>query len=234
MRSRSHWALLTVVLVLAWAAPAAADDVYVTTANGVAQFDVAAGGALAPKSPATVAAGSVPTFVAVSPDGHSVYVTNTGSDDVSQYDVGAGGALTPKSPATVAAGSEPAGIAVSPDGHSVYVTNIAAAVSFDGTVSQYDVGAGGVLSPKSPPTVPAGQSPFGVAVSPDGNNVYVVNHADGTISEYGAGAGGALAGLGTVGTGPDAWEVAVSPDSNSVYVTNPHSDSLTYSDTVAQ
>jgi hypothetical protein len=41
-----------------WVAPAAAGDVYVTlaTSNAVAQFDIGAGSALAPKSPATVAA----------------------------------------------------------------------------------------------------------------------------------------------------------------------------------
>ena len=62
-----------------------------------------AGGALSPKRPATVAAGAVAAAVAVSPDGHSVYVPNLGGR-VSQYDVGAGGALSPKSPATVTAG----------------------------------------------------------------------------------------------------------------------------------
>jgi hypothetical protein len=54
-------------------------------------------------------------------------------------------------------------VAVSPDGRSVYV------VTFDifpGAVSQYDVGAGGALHPKSPATVVAGDAPFGVAVSP--------------------------------------------------------------------
>ena len=98
--------------------------------------------------------------MAVSPNGASVYVTNSSSDNVSQYDVGAGGALTPKSPATVAAGSSPQGVAVSPNGASVYVAN-----NGSDNVSQYDVGAGGALTPKSPATVAAGSGPVGVAVS---------------------------------------------------------------------
>ena len=61
-------------------------------------------------------------------------------------------------------------MAVSPDGGSVYVTNVG-----DDSVSQYDVGAGGALSPKSPATVAAGDGPYGVAVSPDGGSVYVAN-----------------------------------------------------------
>ena len=79
------------------------------TSVSVSQYDVGAGGALSPKSPATVATGTNPYGVAVSPDGGSVYVTNVASDSVSQYDVGAGGALSPKSPATVAAGTFPSG-----------------------------------------------------------------------------------------------------------------------------
>ena len=93
--------------------------------DSVSQYDVGAGGALSPKSPATVAAGGLPYGVAVSPDGESVYVTNAEQrHSVSQYDVGAGGALSPKSPATVAAGRSPSGVAVSPDGESVYVANV--------------------------------------------------------------------------------------------------------------
>ena len=101
----------------------------------VSQYDVGAGGLLAPLVPPTVAAGASPQGVAVSPDGGSVYVTNTGSDSVSQYDVGAGGALQPKSPPMVTAGTSPIGVAVSPDGKSVYVTNDGRAPSLSTTLA---------------------------------------------------------------------------------------------------
>ena len=70
---------------------------------------------------------------------------------------------------------------------SVYVAD-----GIRNTVAQYDVGAGGVLSPKTPATVAAGVTPFGVAVSPDGKSVYVTN-ANQIVSQYDVGAGGALA-----------------------------------------
>ncbi len=73
-------------------------------------------------------------------------------------------ALTPESAARWPPGAARRGVAVSPDGQSVYVTNRSSS-----DVSQYDVGAGGALSPKSPATV---SSPIAdrraVAVSPDG------------------------------------------------------------------
>ena len=203
-------------------APAnAAPFVYVTNHLGgsVSQFDVSADGSLAPLLPPTVPAGDSPFGIAVSPDGHSVYVAN-GSGSISQYDVGVGGALSPKNPATVPTGNTPFGLAVSPDGRSVYVTN-----SGDISVSQYDVGVGGTLTPKSPSTVAAGNHPAGVAVSLDGRSVYVTNFnnmfsPDDDVFQYDVGAGGALqpkdppvvkAGFSPVG-------VAVSPDSRSVYV----------------
>src|SRR5438876_10820303 len=52
----------------------------------------------------------------------------------------------------------------------VYVANFASE-----DVTQYDVGAGGLLAPLVPPAVAAGNVPIGVAVSPDGGSVYVTN-----------------------------------------------------------
>jgi len=80
----------------------------------VSQYNVAPGGKLSPKNPATVATGDGPEQIAVRPNGTSVYVANTNSGDVSQYNVAAGGKLVPKAPATVTAGGGPAGIATNP------------------------------------------------------------------------------------------------------------------------
>jgi DNA-binding beta-propeller fold protein YncE len=228
LRSVPRVALLSVVVALAWAVPAAASDVYVTNVDSgnVSQYNVGLGGLLAPKSPATVLAGVFPQGVVVSPDGTSVYVAGgppSGNGTVSQYTVGAGGALTPKSPAPVGAGVGAFEVAVSPDGNSLYVTN-----SNGRTVSQYDVGAGGVLAPKSPPRAQTGQTPGGVAVSPDGHNVYVANTGAGTVSQYSVGVGGKLSlkKAGPVGAGTGPFEVAVSRDSHSVYVTNLDSNNI--------
>jgi DNA-binding beta-propeller fold protein YncE len=104
---------------------------------------------------------------------------------------------------------------VSPDGRSVYVAN------GNASISQYDVGTGGALSSKSPATVPAGGSPFGVAVSPDGRSVYVTSgFGGGGISQYDVGAGGALSPKSPASVPTGFWPsgVAVSPDGRSVYV----------------
>jgi hypothetical protein len=59
----------------------------------------------------------------------------------------------------VSAGANPGLAAVSPDGQNVYVTNVN-----DNTLSQYDVGANGELTPLSPATLATGVNPFGIAV----------------------------------------------------------------------
>lgn len=105
---------------------------------------------------------------------------------------------------------------------SVYVTNVAG-----NDVSQFDVAAGGLLSPKTPPTVPAGAAPWGIAVSPDGTSVYVVGGST-TVSQFDVGPGGALApkAPAAIATQSAARGVAVSPDGASVYVTNTGSASV--------
>src|SRR6185436_5509461 len=103
------------VAMFACAAPVAhGDTVYVTNNFGssVSQYGVGAGGALAPKATPTVAAGTNPIAIVVSPDGRSVYVANNGSASVSQYTVRDDGTLAAKSPATVPAGTGPSAIAI--------------------------------------------------------------------------------------------------------------------------
>jgi len=212
-----------------WAVAVSPDgkSAYVTGIGGgstVLQYDIhPKTGNLSPKTPASVAAGGGddPNGVAVSPDGKSVYVTNTGiglSGTLSQYNVDPlTGALSPKVPATVATGFGPYGVAVTPDGKSVYVTNYGNPVGPPpgDTLSQYNVDPlTGALSPKVSATVAAGLSPRGIAVTPDGKDVYVTNVGDNTLSQYNIDAlTGALSlkTPATVATGSGPTDVAVGP-----------------------
>jgi YVTN family beta-propeller protein len=132
-------------------------------------------------------------------------VANSGDNTASGYDA-TSGALTATTP--VATGSRPVGVAVSPDGKSVYVTDYGG-----GSVSQFDVGAGGTLAAKSPATVATGNAPHDVAVSPDGRSVYVTNANDDTVSQFDVGAGGTLAAKSpaTVATGSSPLGIATRP-----------------------
>jgi 6-phosphogluconolactonase len=104
-----------------------------------------------------------------------------------------------------------------------YVTN-----GLSGNVSQYAIDPVGGLSPLNPATVPAGSSPNGVAITPNGMSAYVAN-ADGTVSQYDIDpSSGALSPKtpATVAAGFSPVSVVVSPDGRSAYVKNQASDTV--------
>ena len=102
----------------------------------------------------------------------------------------------------------------------VYVTN-----SQGDDVSQYAVGAGGLLASLAPPAVPAGEFPQeGIIVSPDGRSVYVAAFAagftGGEVLQYDVGIDGTLSPKSppAVPAGAGPRQLAISPDGRSVYV----------------
>jgi DNA-binding beta-propeller fold protein YncE len=205
-------------------------NVYVTNQNGVfppvpgsvSQYSAdPATGALTPKAPATVLAGLAPWGIGVTPDGRSAYAVNSngvavaGASTVSQYDIDATtGALSPKTPATVPTAGNSHHIAITPDGRSAYVTS-----SDTSTIAQFDVGADGRLSAKTPATV-AGAFPLGIVVDPDGRSVYATDLGGAVLQfdvdpQTGALSPKSPAGVPGAST-PDG--IAVTPDGRSVYV----------------
>jgi len=223
--------LLTAVVVsLAWAAAAdASEGVYVTNINDagtVTQYTIGAGGTLTPDSTATVAAGEDPYGVVVSPNGLYAYVANDDADvtnGISQYTVGAGGTLIPDSTPTVDAGNGPTELLVSPNGLYLYAINLESTGTDGLGLSQYTIGSGGMLTPDSIPTVTTGEDPEGIAMSPNGQYVYVANgdsSGAGGLSQYTVGAGGMLTpdSTPTVDAGDTPAQIAVSPNGNYVYV----------------
>jgi 6-phosphogluconolactonase (cycloisomerase 2 family) len=207
-------------------------NVYVTNQNGVfppvpgsvSQYSAdPATGALTPKAPATVLAGLAPWGIGVTPDGRSAYAVNSngvavaGASTVSQYDIDATtGALSPKTPATVPTAGNSHHIAITPDGRSAYVTS-----SDTSTIAQFDVGADGRLSAKTPATV-AGAFPLGIVVDPDGRSVYATD-LGGAVLQYDVDpATGRLSpkAPASVASGDGPFQIAVSSDGRSAYVTD--------------
>lgn len=199
----------------------------------VSQYQLGLGGLLSATT--SVEAGGLPRGVAVARNGNSVFAANQGANTASQFLLEPGApSFLPMSPGEVAAGSSPAGVAVGPA--AAYVTNRAG-----DTVSQYSLsvyeggdstcdgpGCALALSPKSPPAVATGDSPFGVAVSPNGRSVYVTNAGSNSVSQYAADGAGALSpkSPATIATQSIPLGVAISPDGRSLYVANQGSDSV--------
>jgi 6-phosphogluconolactonase (cycloisomerase 2 family) len=162
----------------------------------VSQYVIGTGGALAPLSTATVAAGTKPFAVSVEPTGQYVYVANFAANTVSEY-TRSNGLLTPVgATGTVASGAHPNGVTIDLANKHAYVVNFG-----DNTVSQYNIDTIGALTPMAIPTVPTGSFPASIVISRDHKYAYVANFAcsgpgcvaaQGTISQYTVGADGAL------------------------------------------
>jgi YVTN family beta-propeller protein len=199
------------------------DNTGPSTGN-VSQYTILANGQLSAMSPAAVGSGNGPWFVSVDPLGRYAYVADQFDGVVYQYKIGLNGALSALIPAAVSTGSGaasgPYSVTVHPSGKYAYVANYG-----DGTVSQFNIGAGGVLMPMTPTaTVGSGSGaasgPYTVAVEPSGRYAYVTNSGDNTVSQYTINASGALTAMVTFPAGIAPIGVTADPSGKFAYVAN--------------
>ena len=163
--------------------------------------------------------------LAVSPDGKHVYVAGLHQyDAVSVIDTTSN---TVEPLASLPGGASASAIAISPDGTRLYVTS-QDWTSSSSSLSVLDAADGAVIA-----TIPLsthsddGQPSQGVAVSPDGKRVYVVDPSTDSVLEVDT-ATNTVTGSIPVGDGPQA--VVVSPDGKHLYVTNGNDDTVSVID----
>jgi YVTN family beta-propeller protein len=168
--------------------------------------------------------------VAPAPDGSRLFVWNHGST-VGSWSVAANGSLTqvPGSPFAVSAGhTNPFGGSVSPDGDHVYVPNENTSPG-GGTpdrMTVYEVTPNGALAIIQ--SIATGNNPFGSAITPDGEFLYVSNpeadpgFANGSISAYAVNPNGTVTELPgskfAVAPGNHPLGMAIAPDGEHLYV----------------
>ncbi len=160
---------------------------------------------------ASITVGNAPAGVSVSPDGSHVYVANQADGTVSVID-----AATNTVAALVTVGISPLGICVSPDGKWVYVGN-----ENPGSISVINASTNTVAT-----TFPV-SGVYGLAVSPDGNILYVTM-AGGQVIVINA---ISYTVLSTIPIGAFPGQIVISPDGKTAYVpcvlnTNPLSSSV--------
>ena len=145
--------------------------------------------------------GAVPKYVAVTPDGSTILVSNWCSMDVTVIDA-ASGKVTASIPT---GGKHPRGIATSPDGKTAYVT----VMGSDRTV------AIDLASQEVRELVDTGDKPRHVVTSPDGTYLYITNSGADTVSKVEAATGTVVA---EAKTSADPRSTAISPDGEALYV----------------
>ena len=147
--------------------------------------------------------GAVPKYVAATPDGKQVLVTNWCSMDLSVVDVEKG-----KTVKTIPLGGDnPRGIEVTDDSKTAYV----ALMGSDHTV-KVDLASGDVTD-----FVSTGDGPRHLVLSPDGKHLYITNNGANTISKVDA-KSGEVVDTASVGNRPRS--MTISPDGAAVYAVN--------------
>jgi YVTN family beta-propeller protein/VCBS repeat-containing protein len=185
------------------------DSFTVSVSDGQAATAVAISVPVLPavfSGPTTTMVGTSPLGVAVSPT--KTYVANSASNTVSVID------RSTSSVATIAVVNTPMAIALSPDGSRAYVAG-------NNAVSVIDTATNAIVR-----TVATnGGQCNGIAVSPNGQQVYVTNTANNTVSVIKVNTGVPKV-IATIKVGSTPAGVAVSPDGKRVYVANWSSNSV--------
>lgn len=178
----------------------------------------------------SIATGSVPSAIVMSPSADALFVANAGSNSISSYTINSGGSLTAAS-GTAPTGKIPTGLAIDPGGKFLFVAN-----QLSSDISVFSINGTSLTQvPGSPfTTIPAGYSypngtlPAAVAVSKTGKFLYVANQLANFVSAFSVNSTtGALTALGVpfynVGIAPSG--VAVTPNGGFLYVANAGADS---------
>lgn len=152
--------------------------------------------------------GAVPKYLAVTPDGRTLLVTNWCSYDVSVVDVS-----TAIEVARIPMGRYPRGIAVAPDSGTAWI-----AVMGESRLVAVDLGTRSI---RDLPGV--GGGPRHLQVGPDGAHLYVTLNSDGLVAKVDATTGEVVA---TVRTGQAPRSAVLSADGTALYVVNYESDTV--------
>ena len=152
-----------------------------------------------------VEVGAVPKYVAVTPDGSKILVTNWCSWDLSVVDT-----QTNEEIARVPLdGAYPRGIEVSPDSRTAYV-----AMMGSDRIVTVDLQS---MQMSDPAWSRPGDSPRHLVLSPDGDHLYVANNRSGDVAKVDRATGEVLA---SVATGQLARSMTIAPDGQALYVVN--------------
>lgn len=149
-----------------------------------------------PGSPFAMSGGAThnPQSIVVSPDGNFVYTANKNSDNISGFSIAANGALTELagSPFGTVGGARDLGVVSLASGDFLYVTALNEAAS---RLQTFSIAAAGALS--NIDNDMTGVTPAAIAVSPEGDFLWVGNQGSGTVGAYGIAVDGTVTELGT-------------------------------------
>src|SRR5579864_9287001 len=147
-----------------------------------------------------VVTGVQPQAMAITPDGKTLFIANSGDSSISAYPVNSDGTLgTPVN--TPSSGQFPVALAIDPTGKFLF-----AADQQSGDVSAYTISSTSLTAVGAVPTQtvlsPVSASPSALAVSANGNFLYVANSATDQVLGFSYAGNGALTPLPSANPNP--------------------------------
>jgi 6-phosphogluconolactonase (cycloisomerase 2 family) len=149
-------------------------SIYTINSNGT----LTGAGTQCVQGTATPCAATDSVAIATDPGGTFLFVANRASNSISVYTI-SGTTLTEVTGSPFVTDPTPAGIQVDASGLYVYVTN-----QINGTVSGYNIGAGGFLTAVHGSPFTVGTAPAGMTISPSGSYLYVANSGSNNLSAF--------------------------------------------------
>lgn len=158
-----------------------------------------------------IAAGSRPNYVAFSPDGKYIYVSNYSDDTIAKIELSTGDTV-----AVYNTGYEPLSLCLLESKNKLYAANRG-----DGTISEIDLSSGASVS------FSIGNSPWDIVSSPDGDRLYVSLNGDKAIKIFDTTTGEAVA---TIQLEQTPTGLAITADGSRLFVANRDDDSISLID----
>ena len=161
-----------------------------TQDNSISSFTLNSDGTLAAGSTTKLTTATSPTGLAIDGGGKFLFVANQGSSNISVFSISgatltevAGSPFSAVDPSAPGIATGPVAVAVTPTASYLYVAN-----QFTNSVSAFAVDANGGLTPLfgniTGATYAAGTDPSTLALTSDGNFLYVANEGSNNISAY--------------------------------------------------
>lgn len=193
-------------------------------AGGMIAHRVTGDGRLATLPGGIVTNGGTYAFAtAIHPQRDHLYLTDSVGGTIVRYDIGENGYLSPMDGVVAGNATYPAGVAISPDGQYLFASDFGDPwMGDDDGIRAYSIALDGGLTELDSSPFPTGGQPFSIAITPDGEYLYVANFEETVegVQGFSIAADGSLSPLpaGTVPAGNNPIAAVVGPSGQNLYV----------------